>query len=321
MKTQLIRSIPAVAVAAGLSFFVAGAQAQTVSIGTLPQGSLAYGIASAAAKVMSDKAGLTTRAVGFGGSNIFIPQVNQGKIEMSTANAVEAHFAKDGTGTFPGRKNPNLRALARLFAFQTSYMVKKDSKFQKITDFKGQAFPAGFTSQKIVEVLIRATFAMEGMTWKDVKPVPVPNFVRGTDELVSGKVVASFLAPGSAIVRKANASVKVRFLSLDATPAKLAKMRSIAPGAFFTTVKPSKRMPYIEKPTTMVGFDYLILAGKHVSDEVAYKSAKALFENKKALIAGHGVYRRFQPKEMAKKGVGVDYHPGAMKFYREAGIL
>lgn len=311
----------AAAAAVGAMAFSGAAVAQTVSIGTLPQGSLAYGIASAAAKAISDKAGLTTRAVGFGGSNIFIPQVNQGKIEMSTANAVEAHFAKDGTGTFEGRKNPNLRALARLFAFQTGYMVKKDSPYQKVTDFKGKDFPSGFTSQKIVEVLIRATFAMEGMSWDDVNGVPVPNFVRGTDELVSGKVVASFLAPGSAIVRKANAAVNIRFLSLDGTPEKLAKMRTVAPGAFFTTVNPSKQMPYIEKPTTLVGFDYLLLAGAHVSDEIAYKSAKALHESKKELIAGHGVFRRFQPKEMAKPDVGVDYHPGAMKFYKEAGIL
>jgi len=297
------------------------ALAQTVSIGTLPQGSLAYGIASAVAKVISDKAGLTTRAVGFGGSNIFIPQVDQGRLEMSTANAIEAHFAKNGTGTFPGRPNPNLRALARVLEFQTGFMVKKDSSFQKLTDFKGELFPAGFTSQKIVEVLVRAAFATEGMTWNDIKPVPVPNFVRGTDELVAGRVVASFLAPGSAIVRKANASAKIRFLSLDSTPAKEAKLREIAPGSFFTQVKPSKRMPYIEKPTTMLGFDYLILAGKHVSDEVAYKSAKALHENKKALIAGHGVFRGFDPKGMAKPGVGVDYHPGAVKFYKEAGLL
>lgn len=192
----IVKNTIAAAAFAGVAAFSGAAIAQTVSIGTLPQGSLAYGIASAAAKVISDKAGLTTRAVGFGGSNIFIPQVNQGKIEMSTANAVEAHFAKDGTGTFEGRKNPNLRALARLFAFQTGYMVKKDSPYQKVTDFKGKDFPSGFTSQKIVEVLIRATFATEGMTWDDVKGVPVPNFVRGTDELVSGKVVASFLAPG-----------------------------------------------------------------------------------------------------------------------------
>ena len=98
-------------------------------------------------------------------------------------------------------------------------------------------------------------------------------------------------------------------------------MRAVAPGSFFATVKPSKRMPYIEKPTTMLGFDYLLLAGKHVSDEIAYKAAKALHDNKKALIAGHGVFRQFQPKQMAKEGVGVDYHPGAVKFYKEAGVL
>ena len=52
--------------------------AKSVSIGTLPQGSLAYGIASSVAKVISDNSDLVTRAVGIGGSNIFIPQVNQG---------------------------------------------------------------------------------------------------------------------------------------------------------------------------------------------------------------------------------------------------
>lgn len=69
----IVKNTIAAAAFAGVAAFSGAAIAQTVSIGTLPQGSLAYGIASAAAKVISDKAGLTTRAVGFGGSNIFIP--------------------------------------------------------------------------------------------------------------------------------------------------------------------------------------------------------------------------------------------------------
>lgn len=320
IKTITKTGIGALATAAAFALTTA-ASAQTVSIGTLPTGSLAYGIAAACAKVISDKTDMTTRAVGFGGSNIFIPQVDQGKIEMSTANAIEAHFAKDGTGTFPGHKHPNLRALARLFEFQTGFMVKKDSSFQKVTDFKGESFPSGFTSQKIVEIMVSAVFKAEGMAWGDIKPVPVPNFVRGTDELVAGRVVASFLAPGSAIVKKADASAGIRFLSLEGSPEKEKAIQTVAPGMYYTTVNPSKQLPYIEKPTTMLGFDYLILAGKHVSDEVAYKAAKALHGNKEALIAGHGVFRTFDPAKMAKKGVGVDYHPGAMKFYKEAGIL
>ena len=86
-------------------------------------------------------------------------------------------------------------------------------------------------------------------------------------------------------------------------------MQSIAPGAFYTEVKPSKQMPYIDKPTKMLGFDYLLLVGIHVKEEVAYKAVKALYGNKKQLVAGHGVYRGFAPNLMGKKGIGVDYHP------------
>ncbi len=70
----------------------------------------------------------------------------------------------------------------------------------------------------------------------------------------------------------------------------------------------------------MIGFDYLIVVGAKVADEIAYKSVKALYANKKGLIAGHGVLRGFSPKLMGKKGIGVDYHSGAVKFFKEAGI-
>ena len=89
---------------------------------------------------------------------------------------------------------------------------------------------------------MRAAFATEGMTFADVEGVPVPNFVRATDELMAGSVMGSFLAPGSGIVRKANARIGIRFLSLPETAANAAKVQSIAPGAFYTEVKPSKQM-------------------------------------------------------------------------------
>ena len=47
---------------------------------------------------------------------------------------------------------------------------------------------------------------------------------------------------------------------------------------------------------------------------------RLLYGNKKGLVAGHGVLRGFSPKLMGKKGIGVDYHPGAVKFFKEAGI-
>ncbi|MDP6430537.1 MAG: TAXI family TRAP transporter solute-binding subunit [Rhodospirillales bacterium] len=312
----------AAGLACGLALGLPGgaARSQAVSIGALPQGSLSYAIAAAVAKVIGDKTDLTTRAIGVGGSNIYIPQVNQNKLQMSTSAAIEAIFASTGTGSFDGRKNPDLRVLARLLEFQVGFMVKKDSSITALTDFKGQNFPSGFTSQKLVGTLVSAAFATEGMSFSDIKGVPVPNFVRGTDELVAGRTVGSFLAPGSGVVRKAHAKVGIRFISMKAVPSTLGTLQKIAPAAYFTTVKPSKRMPYITKPVKMIGFDYLILTNSKVSDEVAYKAAKALHQNKKALIAAHGVFRGFKPKLINKKGLKVAFHPGAVKYYKEAGL-
>ena len=80
-------------------------------------------------------------------------------------------------------------------------------------------------------------------------------------------------------------------------------------------------MPYITKPVKMLGFDYLVIVGSKVGNDVAYKSAKAIHQNKKSLIAAHGVFRGYKPKLIAKKGLGLAFHPGAAKYYKEAGLL
>jgi TRAP transporter TAXI family solute receptor len=317
----LRRTSIALAITASAGFVAASAHAQTVSIGTLPQGSLSYSIGAAVAKVISDKTDLITRAIGIGGGNIYFPQVNQGRLEMSTAAGPEAIFASRGEGPYEGHKNPNLRVLSRLLEFQTGFMVRKDSSILSLADLKGQKVPSGFTSQKLVGTLVRAAMAAEGLSYDNVKGVPVPNFVRGTDELVAGRVVTSYLAPGSGITRKAHASIGVRFISLKESPGSLKIIRSIVPGVFYTTVKPSKRMPYITKPVKMLGFDYLVIVGSMVSNEITYKAAKAIHLNKKSLVSAHGVFRGYKPKLIAKKGLGVDFHPGAAKYYKEAGLL
>lgn len=309
----------ATATVAALGFIASSAAAETITIGTLPQGSLAFSTAAAVAKVIADATDLNARAVGFGGSNIFIPQLDQGKLEMTTATIIESLMAKSGTGIFAGREHKNLRVLTRLLTFDVGFMVEKSSSIQKLTDFKGKPFPSDFTSQKVVDVLVKAAFAAEGMSYDDVEGVPVPNFIRGTDELVARRVAGSFLAPGSSVVRKANASIGIRFLSLNKSPEKEAILGKLAPGAFFKVVKPSKRMPYIEQPTTMIAFDYMILINANVPDATAYAVAKAINGGKKSLVSSHGVFNGFKPDAMAVKDLGVDYHPGAIKFYTEAG--
>ncbi|MDP6259671.1 MAG: TAXI family TRAP transporter solute-binding subunit, partial [Rhodospirillales bacterium] len=55
-----------------------------------------------------------------------------------------------------------------------------------------------------------------------------------------------------------------------------------------------------------------------VSNDVVYRVTKAMYENKKALVAATPMWRSFSPKKMSKDQ-GLAFHPGAAKFYKEKG--
>jgi len=56
--------------------------------------------------------------------------------------------------------------------------------------------------------------------------------------------------------------------------------------------------------------------------QTVYEITKALFSDatQKALAAGHAK-GKFITKENAVKSAGIPFHPGAEKFYREAGLM
>ena len=92
------------------------------------------------------------------------------------------------------------------------------------------------------------------------------------------------------------------------------------PGADIRTVKPNPKIPGVEVPTNLFHFDYILFAGKHVSNDIAYRVAKAMFENKKALVGASPMWRGFSPKNMSKKQGDLKYHPGAIKLFKEKGV-
>lgn len=295
------------------------ARAETVGIGTLPQGSLGFAIASAVAKTATENSDLQVRAVGLGGSNVSIPQVNSGEIEFVTSNTIEAEYAYKGTGNFDGHANTDIRMVTALVPFRVGIMVRKDSPYQSLKDLKGKPFPTDYTSQKLVEAFLEAMLAAEGMSVADLERVPVPNFIKGTELLTAGKVEGALLAPGSAVVKKADAEVGIRFLSLPTDENAAKALREIAPNAYLAKVEPGAQSAGVVEPVTLMGYEYTVLAGKDVAEDTVYKLVKALAENEKALAESHGIFKQFDPARMAV-ALDVPYHPGAIKFYKEQGV-
>ena len=77
----------------------------------------------------------------------------------------------------------------------------------------------------------------------------------------------------------------------------------------------------ITAPTQLVAFDMVFFTQPSMSDDVAYQVTKTLYENKAGLAATFPAFNLFDPGKMAKTVRDVPFHPGAIKFYREVGLL
>jgi TRAP-type uncharacterized transport system substrate-binding protein len=103
------------------------------------------------------------------------------------------------------------------------------------------------------------------------------------------------------------------------TPDAQARIKQVMPTTYPSMLQPAKEYVGILAPTTVLFEDYLVVTGAQMSDDDAYKVAKALYEHQDKLAAIARAFARYNKEELGKDH-GVPFHPGAIKFYREKGI-
>ncbi|HEY6993250.1 MAG TPA: TAXI family TRAP transporter solute-binding subunit [Xanthobacteraceae bacterium] len=297
------------------------ATAQTVSIVTTPSGSFTNSAGAAMAKVVGEKTKL--RAILQAQALQAMIPVAAGTAEFGMGNAFDTTFYVEGAGEYEGQgAHKNLRNVATLLPYQVALHVRADSDIKSIADLKGKRVSAGFNAQKTIGRIIAAHLATAGLTYNDVVGVLTPNVSRSADDFAAGKTDVLFFALGSAAVKQAAATVGgLRVLPIDDTPEALARMQKLLPGSYSLEVKPSPAFDGISKPTKVVAFDMVLSTNDQVPENVVYEVTKAIHQNKDALAATFPPFKLFVPDRMAKPVQDVEFHPGALRYYREIGLL
>lgn len=297
------------------------ASAQTVGIGSNPQGSAAYSTAAAIAKVVSENTDLNLRVVPQGGPVVTIPLVNTGELEFSVSNSIPAFFAQRGGAMFKDRPQPGVKMVAALYNLNVGYFVRADSDIMTLEDLKGREVATEFTKQKVLATMQRAILATAGMTTDDIEGVPVPSGVRGVDDFVAGKIDAGLFSVTSGAVLKAHAAVGgIRWLPVPHDDAAQAALVAKAPGSYVEQIGAAENRPGISEPTGVFAGPFLLLAGDGVSEDMVYEVTKLMHENAEALAAAAPQFKTFEPDAMAPD-LKVALHPGAIRFYKEIGQL
>ena len=311
MKLKYLTSLT-LAVALGASAVVA----ELAALGSTARGGTSQ-IGRTLAAAISEVGELQIRPQELANTADYIPLVNAGDIEFGIANVVQLTYAVNGTGMSEGRPNANLKMVATLMPFRSAYIVRKDSDIKSVEDLKGRRVPV-FADKALGDYVTKGYFANANMSLDQVDGVAVPNFPRMWASFAEGSADVAIVVVGAANSREYDASFGIRYLSFENTPEALARTRKFLPQMYLQEM-PAGSVPGIDKPTNVNVFDYTLFAGKDVSDDMVYKSVIALWEKEADLLAAGPFWNGFMKEKMSTP-LGLTYHPGAIKFYKEMGV-
>jgi TRAP-type uncharacterized transport system substrate-binding protein len=161
--------------------------------------------------------------------------------------------------------------------------------------------------------------ANAGLTWDDVKVVPVPAVNDGVDALVQGRADMTSYALNGAKVREADAAVGVRHVSIDCSPEGEKRLRAAVPGYYPRWVKAGSATAIVED-TCLIAYDSYLAAGNNLPDPVVEAALKALWDNESQLGPIHPLLREWTRARAVGADVTIPYHRAAVRFYKERGV-
>ena len=295
--------------------------AQTVSISTLPPGAINNVQTQAIAKVVQEQTGMQVRVVTFNSPGASMEAVQERFAEFSFMSNDEVGAAVNGRDMYAEKKLPDLQLVSTVFPFKVGLVVRADSGIRSVEDLRGKRFPIGWQGFPQGVYLSDALLAAGGLTLDDVEGVPVTNLIRAADDLKAGRLDATMFAIGAPKMAELDAALGgIHFISLPDTDAARAAMAAIRPEYQIASQAAAPFLHGVEDGAFLMQYAMTVVANPDVDEEVVYKMAKTIRETKDGLVAGHPSFGALNPSNVATAQPGVVYHPGAVRYYKEAGI-
>jgi TRAP transporter TAXI family solute receptor len=300
---------------------------EVLSIGTTPVGVSYNSIGNGLAKVISTNSSLKISVKPSNGVSAWGPQLNEGDIQLGVGSGPDLAWAFNGENGYQSTKNMRLLVLGNYLSV-TGAVVRKDSGIKSIADLKGKRVASDYPGSAIAQKILEATLKVNGLSWDDVKKVPIPTTSAGIEALQDNRVDAAFaLTPTTPIIQQVHNAVGLKSINFldNVSPDKIKdvpqkvveEITSVVPGVRLTAVKANG---YIAEEGVGVEYPSELVASSHLSDETVYTIMETLWAKYKELQPIHDWFKTWSPETMFDANPTVPYHPGAVKFFKDKGI-
>jgi hypothetical protein len=276
-----------------------------------------YPFGGALAKIWNSKIkdmNVTAQTSGASAENVRL--VNKKEVELALVQSDTLDFAFNATEAF---KEPlkAMSTIAVLYPEVVQVVVAAAGPIKSIADLKGKKVGVGAPGSG-TEANFRQLLDAYGMKKEDVN-AQFLSFSESAEAYKDKHIDAFIVTAGipNAGIMDVSTQNEIRILDIPADVA--AKLTQKYP--FLAAVKvPANTYKGQTAEVSTVAVNAVLIAGNSLSEAMVYNLTKALFENQAELGSAHAKGKELNIKT-AVTGVSIPFHPGAVKYYKEKGLM
>ncbi|WP_425466231.1 TAXI family TRAP transporter solute-binding subunit [Ostreiculturibacter nitratireducens] len=311
------------AIALAMTSAPAMAQQQFVSIGTGGVTGVYYPTGGAICRMMAktrSEHGIRCAVESTGGSVYNVNAVRSGELEFGVAQSDVQFKAVHGEGSLAEQgPNPDLRSVFSIHPEPFTVVARADAGITNFEDLKGKRINVGNPGsgqRDTMEVLMGAL----GWTMDDFSLVSELQAAEQSQALCDNNIDAMVYTVGhpSGSIQEATTAcdsvlVNVSGPAVDQLVAEHPYYRlATIPGGMYRGT---------DSDVQTFGVGATLVTSASVPDDVVYALVKAVFSDLDQFRGLHPAFANLDPKEMANDGLSAPLHPGAEKYFREAGLI
>ncbi len=253
-----------------------------------------------------------------GGSVYNVNTINANELDFGISQSDTAYQAYNGEGKFKDKAVKGLRSVIAIYPELLAFVVRKSSGIKSLADVKGKKLNIdipGSGTRMTTDIVLNAF----GIKHSDLALANELKSSEGPTMLKDNKIDGYFGVFGhpTANIKDASNSVDIDLVPIEGKPIDdlVAKYsyyaKGIISGTFYKGVK---------HDTPSIGVKAVLVTKDSIDEKIVYTLTKTILDNFEAFKKLHPAYKTIT-KESLLDGLAVPQHPGAIKAFKEAGLL
>ncbi|MCE2570154.1 TAXI family TRAP transporter solute-binding subunit [Motilimonas eburnea] len=322
LKQKLSLAVAATGLSLAMALPTASAQ-EFISIGTGGVTGVYYPTGGAICRLVNkdkEQHGIRCSVESTGGSIYNLNTIRAGELDMGVAQSDSQYYAFKGEGPFKDAGAfAELRSVFSVHAEPFTIVARKDANIKNFTDLKGKRVNIGNpgSGQRSTMELVMGAY---GWTNDDFKLTSELKPAEQSQALCDNKIDAIVY-----VVGHPNGSIKEATTSCETVLVNVAgpEIDKLVEGnSYYRKVDiPGGMYQGSEQATQTFGVGATFVSSTKTSEKVVYEVVKAVFENFNQFKRLHPAFTNLEKSQMVQDSLSAPLHDGAVKYYKEAGLI